>query len=129
MTNALCFVSVQIGGYQGSHFLCSFVAQVPVGKRPLDRRVPTGAPVPLRQNWSLHSQGNMVELARILHYLATRCNNLVKIWEHPARQWNILAKIWEHLATQPGFPDQADHNLTILWHHRNHTNFLTMILP
>ena len=24
---------------------------------------------------------------------------------------------------------QADHNLTILWHHRNHTNFLTMILP
>ena len=30
---------------------------------------------------------------------------------------------------QPGFPDQADHNLTILWHHRNHTNFLTMILP
>ena len=28
----------------------------------------------------------------------------------------------------PGFPDQADHNLTILWHHRNHTNFLTMIL-
>ena len=29
----------------------------------------------------------------------------------------------------PGFPDQADHNLIILWHHRNHTNFLTMILP
>ena len=29
----------------------------------------------------------------------------------------------------PGFPDQADHNLTILWHHTNHTNFLTMILP
>ena len=28
-----------------------------------------------------------------------------------------------------GYPDQADHNLTILWHHRNHTNFLTMILP
>ena len=21
-------------------------------------------------------------------------------------------------------PDQADHNLTILWHHRNHTRFL-----
>ena len=31
-------------------------------------------------------------------------------------------------ATRPGFPDQADHNLTILWHHTNHTNFLTMIL-
>ena len=29
----------------------------------------------------------------------------------------------------PGFPDQADHNLTILWHHTNHTNFLTLILP
>ena len=29
----------------------------------------------------------------------------------------------------PGFPDQADHNLTILWHHTNHANFLTMILP
>ena len=29
----------------------------------------------------------------------------------------------------PGFPDQADHNLTILWHLTNHTNFLTMILP
>ena len=28
--------------------------------------------------------------------------------------------------TQPGFPDQADHNLAILWHH---TKFLTMILP
>ena len=30
---------------------------------------------------------------------------------------------------EPGFPDQAHHNLTILWRHKNHTNFLTMILP
>ena len=22
---------------------------------------------------------------------------------------------------EPGFPDHADHNLTILWHHTNHT--------
>ena len=34
-----------------------------------------------------------------------------------------------HGFQKPGFPDQADHNLTILWHHRNHTNFLTVILP
>ena len=31
------------------------------------------------------------------------------------------------LYSPPGFPDQADHNLTILWHHRNHKIFLTMI--
>ena len=35
----------------------------------------------------------------------------------------------ELLVKLPGFPDQADHNLTILWHHKNHTNFRTMILP
>ena len=24
---------------------------------------------------------------------------------------------------QPGFPDQADHSLTIVWRHTNHTKF------
>ena len=42
------------------------------------------------------------------------------------RLQKIRPKIRPNLTWQfehPGFPHQADHNLTILWHDTNHTNF------
>ena len=61
------------------------------------------------------------------HYL----NSIFKTLTLPQRTYDFVETLisGNEIIWTPGFPDQADHNLNILWHHTNHTNFLTMTLP